>query len=275
MAREAVDTRTGYDAWAKTYDAIDNPLVAMTDVAMAAWSPRLDGARVLEIGCGTGRNARFFLNAGARYVGLDGSPGMLEVARRQNLDATWFEGDLTQLPRFEAGFDLVFISLVLEHVEALAPALRSARGAARPGGALVILEIHPAHRASGKQANFRDGERELFLPSFEHSLSDYEGALQGAGWALGRATSWYAAEADCGRSQKLRRYLGRPLLLELRATAASCARPPRPGWRGEWAPLARPRANGPGAGPGARAGCGWLAGWPPVLAGEGNERISI
>lgn len=219
-AMESVDTIAGYDAWAKTYDTIDNPLVALTRVALRAWSPALGGARVLEIGCGTGRNARFFLERGARYVGVDGSAGMLEVARRREPDATWVEADLLALPEQLLGFDLVFVSLVLEHVADLRAAFGAAFATARPGGALFVFEIHPEYRAGGKRANFRDGDRELFLPSFEHRLEDFESALRAASWELARTTSWYATEATCAESDKLRRYLGQPVLLELRASRA-------------------------------------------------------
>jgi len=66
-----------YDQWAATYDSIDNPLIAQASTVLASHVATWAGARVLELGCGTGRNARACLAAGARsYVGVDASPGM-------------------------------------------------------------------------------------------------------------------------------------------------------------------------------------------------------
>src|SRR6478672_10113430 len=84
MSDEKISTKEGYDRWAASYDAADNPLVAMAALALGHASRHWAGARVLELGCGTGRNAGPILDAGARqYVGIDGSPAMLARARER------------------------------------------------------------------------------------------------------------------------------------------------------------------------------------------------
>src|SRR5438270_11022474 len=78
-------TRADYDAWAATYDAVDNPLVAMSSFAVEEAARGWSGARVVELGCGTARNARPIVAAGAReYVGVDASSEMLERGRARN-----------------------------------------------------------------------------------------------------------------------------------------------------------------------------------------------
>src|SRR3954451_4859012 len=44
---------------------------------------KLDGARVVEVGMGTGRLTQLLLEAGASVVGYERSEAMLKVARRQ------------------------------------------------------------------------------------------------------------------------------------------------------------------------------------------------
>lgn len=138
-----IETVEGYDLWASSYDALDNPMIAMTEIAMRAWAPRVEGARVLELGCGTGRNARFFLDRGAAaYVGVDGSRGMLDEARKRGLGerATWVHADLEDARVDEV--DVVLVSLVLEHARDVRPALRAAARAARRGAELRVYELY-------------------------------------------------------------------------------------------------------------------------------------
>jgi SAM-dependent methyltransferase len=149
-------TRDDYDAWAATYDVVDNPLVAMStfalDDAVRAWS----GARVLELGCGTARNAAAILAGGAReYIGLDASGEMLARGRArlgEDPRVRLIEGDVRGAPR--EAFDVVLFCLVLEHFETLAAPLAAAAAALRAGGELRIFELHPTWWHEGARAHY-------------------------------------------------------------------------------------------------------------------------
>jgi SAM-dependent methyltransferase len=81
-----VSSIDGYAVWAAAYDTFENPLVFMTTVAMDAWNGAVSGKRVLELGCGTGRIAPWFLDRGVTaYVGVDESRAMLSQARERSL----------------------------------------------------------------------------------------------------------------------------------------------------------------------------------------------
>ncbi|MDC0719006.1 class I SAM-dependent methyltransferase [Nannocystis bainbridge] len=213
---KTTDVVRGYDLWASTYDRIDNPLVAMTAVAMRRWHPT--GRRVLELGCGTGRNAPFLLERGFEaYVGVDVSPGMLAEAARRVPDprARFVERDAAEA--LELGdFDGALLSLVLEHAEDVAPLLASAARAVRSGGWLHIFEIHPRWRADGGRAHFQHEGEDLFLPSYLHDVAAIQAAM-GDDWTLVSATDWYA---DPAASAKLARRRGQPVLLEVTAVRA-------------------------------------------------------
>ena len=117
-------TLEGYDRWSARYDRDDNPMVAATAWALDQRPFDVSGARVVEFGCGTGRHAAPALAAGARaYLGIDGSPGMLAVARAANADprCTWLHSALDAIPSLGEPFDAALIVLVLEHVADLAP----------------------------------------------------------------------------------------------------------------------------------------------------------
>jgi SAM-dependent methyltransferase len=224
-ARYLASAREGYDLWADSYDDLDNPLVAMSTLARASLAPTVNGARVLELGCGTGRNRDFFLAAGARaYVGVDESDGMLERARRRapeehtHAQTRWVNASLARpLPRDLRDFDLVFLCLVLEHIEALTPVFAECLLATGAQGKLRIHELHAERRADGTRAHFRLGDESIYVPSFAHDARDYATALAASGWGAPEISTWSATEEACAASPKLRKYLGKPVLLEVAA----------------------------------------------------------
>lgn len=87
--------------------------------------------RVLELGCGPGRNARYFATA-ARYVGIDIAPTYLRrAAEHQEANAVGLVCcDIGALPFTDERFDLVFADSTMQHVppdwidEAIAEAFR-------------------------------------------------------------------------------------------------------------------------------------------------------
>ncbi|HTE53271.1 MAG TPA: class I SAM-dependent methyltransferase [Kofleriaceae bacterium] len=212
----------GYDLWASSYDELDNPLVAMAAYALTGRLGRFAGARVLELGCGTGRNAPVLLAAGAAsYVGVDGSAGMLAQARTRTADprASFIEADMVaSLPAEHAGFDAVLFCLVLEHAPAVEPAIAAATAALRPGGEMLIYELHPDHHDAGRRAHFVVGDQELRLPSYRHDAAEFHRAATAAGLEVTTEASWYASSESARLSAKLDRYRGgHPILIELRA----------------------------------------------------------
>lgn len=109
-----------------------------------------DGARVLEIGCGTGTLALLMAARGACVTAIDASPAMLAEAKRKAAEAGLADAiefhhlDVTELAdRFEPGsFDLVVSTLVFSEFppEVQRYALREAAQLLKPGGRLLIAD---------------------------------------------------------------------------------------------------------------------------------------
>jgi SAM-dependent methyltransferase len=73
--------------------------------------------RVLDAGCGEGFAMQAVLGTlRAEVIGLDGSPGALQVAGRINPGSDFSAGDLFALPFPDRSFDLVVCMEVLEHL---------------------------------------------------------------------------------------------------------------------------------------------------------------
>ena len=95
------------------------------------------GARLLDVGCGTGHHLARYRRQGYEVVGVDGSAEMLARARAANPDIPLQEADLQALPFADATFDVVISIEVLRYLPESAPALREMARVLRPGGILV------------------------------------------------------------------------------------------------------------------------------------------
>jgi SAM-dependent methyltransferase len=99
---------------------------------------RLHLGRVLDVGCGTGRNLAHLDGNG---VGVDHNPTSVEIARSRGLRAYTSE-DFGSSPDAEAGsFDTVLFAHVLEHMTAddATTLVREYLPHARPGGRVVVV----------------------------------------------------------------------------------------------------------------------------------------
>ena len=110
------DVARAYDRWSRRYDDDDNTTRDL-DARVVRQSPlHLAGARVLELGCGTGKNSQWIAAQARELVALDFSPGMLDVARRRVRAAhvRFVEHDITRpWPVEPASCDVVLGNLVL------------------------------------------------------------------------------------------------------------------------------------------------------------------
>lgn len=174
----ASDVAQAYDRWSRRYDD-DHNATRDLDARVVRQSPlHLSGARVLELGCGTGKNSQWLAAQARELVALDFSPGMLDVARRRvrAQHVRFVEHDITRpWPVNAASMDVVVGNLVLEHVRDLGPIYAEAARVLRPGGALFVCELHPYRQLRGGQAHFEDTDTHETVPvtAFQHTVSEY------------------------------------------------------------------------------------------------------
>ncbi len=95
--------------------------------------------RVLEIGCGTGRNLPLY-PAGVRVTAVDPWPQNVAAARRRSPRALLVQARAEALPFAAAAFDTTVASLVLCSVEDPARALSEIRRVLAPGGSVRAIE---------------------------------------------------------------------------------------------------------------------------------------
>jgi SAM-dependent methyltransferase len=138
----------------------------------------------LDAACGTGRHAAFLAELGHRVVGVDGNEAMLAVARAKVPTGDFRFGRLEALPVDDASVDVATCALALTHVPDLRPAIAELGRVVRPGGHVVLSDIHPFATMTGSIAAFPEGDvtRGIpYVPNLTHLHGDYIAAFAGAG----------------------------------------------------------------------------------------------
>ncbi|KAI0184378.1 cyclopropane-fatty-acyl-phospholipid synthase [Xylaria flabelliformis] len=201
-------TNEAYDKWAKVYDSDGNFLQAIDDLELKTLFPRFMMSikspkpwRVLDLGCGTGRNTALLLGIPkCEIIALDSSKGMLDVAENRlsipntGLEVMESQPDLrfdifdmlaTSSPPASVTphtVDAIISTLVVEHIP-LPVFFAHVAQLLRPGGVLLLTNMH-SEMGGISQAGFVDtatGEKirptshahtieELLLEALKHGL---------------------------------------------------------------------------------------------------------
>ncbi|KAJ6109311.1 hypothetical protein N7486_001545 [Penicillium sp. IBT 16267x] len=232
---EYIGTVEAYDKWAEVYDTDGNFLQKLDTIEMRALLPRFlervnsqfqrqapdQQLKIVDLGCGTGRNTIQLLNAistqranpslGAPFaaqvelVGVDASPGMLEVARTAIQSATGNNGPggedvLVSLDVFDllnpvsdtllptslqgSGADGVISTLVLEHLP-LKEFFENASAIMKSGAYFLVTNMH-AEMGAISQAGFTDPQTGVKIrpTSYCHSIPEMLTAAKAAGFQV-------------------------------------------------------------------------------------------
>jgi SAM-dependent methyltransferase len=136
--RDRERLRETFGAVAELYDRArpTYPAVVFDDLAeLASLGP---GSRVLEVGPGTGQATAELVRRGYAVTGVELSPDLAAVARRNVPEAEIVVSDFELWEPREAGFDAI-VSFTAFHW--IAPEVRYAKTAEllRPGGALAVV----------------------------------------------------------------------------------------------------------------------------------------
>jgi ubiquinone/menaquinone biosynthesis C-methylase UbiE len=123
---------------AEVYEALFVPALFEQWVQPMVAAARLGpGARVLDVGCGTGVLTRALAQHG-EATGVDINEGMLAVARQHAPEVDFRVGRAEALPFHDGSFDAVTCQFGLMFFEDPARALRQMRRVVGPGGTITL-----------------------------------------------------------------------------------------------------------------------------------------
>jgi SAM-dependent methyltransferase len=167
------------------------------------------GECILDLGCGTGDIAAAIVERGARVIGVDASPAMIDTARTRFYALDFRVADAANLP-FEATFDAVYSHAVLHWVRRADDAVRGMARALKPGGRLVA-EFGGHRNCEALETAFADAlkriaQREYLSPWFFPRLPDYSALLERHGLTV-RAAWYYDRPTPLFGEEGLRHWL--------------------------------------------------------------------
>jgi SAM-dependent methyltransferase len=182
-----VSSVDGYRVWSATYDQPGNGLFPFEEPILHEILAPLPLGTALDAACGTGRHAQYLAGLGHRVIGVDSSPDMLDVARERLPKATFQQGYLQELPLPDGHCDVVVCALALTHLDDLRPAFAEFARVLRPGGHLVVTDIHQEMVALGSVPRMRSTDgRPGLMPAHRHRASDYLSAALPVGFQVRR-----------------------------------------------------------------------------------------
>ncbi len=201
--QESADARSGYDAWARNYDSVENATRDLDATVIRKMVEGVSGDTALEIGCGTGKNTGWLAERFGNVTAVDLSQGMLDVAsgKLQAANIRFLQHDICEpWPFGDARFDLVTCNLILEHIADLRPIYREAARVLRPQGHLFICEFHPYRQLRGGQAQYPSNDGGCTrIRAYLHAVADYINEGLAAGLTLKHTGEWHADHDELPR----------------------------------------------------------------------------
>ena len=180
------------------------------------------GKRVLELGCGDGRNVVVFAQKGAVAIGVEPDAGKLGAARdradRARVKVELHQADLADLAFVRADSIDVAVSVgALRAVDDLGRVFRQVHRVLKPGSPFVVSMTHPAWDLVDPN---EDPRLLVRRPYFEtrHTVSDVFAGLSNSGFRVDRLLEPAPAPSGPRSTQwnEVMRYLPRTLIVRAR-----------------------------------------------------------
>ncbi len=150
LEERARKTRQFFNAIAEDWDALNREILGDFNLPTSILKKLPKGCKIaVDLGCGTGGVLEELRHGAEEVIGVDGSPRMLELARRRfsensanNLNNISLRiGELDHLPLRDAEVDFACINLVLHHVSDPKLVLTEIKRILQKNGTVLITEF--------------------------------------------------------------------------------------------------------------------------------------
>lgn len=168
----------GYAAWAAIYDSLPDFLIEAEQPVVHDLFDRGPIGDALDAACGTGRHTAALVARGYKTIGVDQSPEMVAVAQQKVPEAEFRIGHLENLPLDDGSVDLAVCGLALTHLPDLSAGINELARVVRPGGRVIVSDLHPMMVLLQGQCHFDYQPGQLaFVRNHVHLVSDYLAAF--------------------------------------------------------------------------------------------------
>lgn len=187
-----MNTQEAYNKWAESYDSVINKTRDLEQQAARHSLQNADFSRVIEIGCGTGKNTAWIAEKATELLAVDFSEEMMNVARQKikSSNVEFRQADITKTWNFKPA-NLITCSLVLEHIENIDFVFDQVAKTLEPGGCFYLCELHPYKQLQASRARFEHEGNLVELEYFIHHISDYYSAARKNGLSCIKLEEWF------------------------------------------------------------------------------------
>lgn len=187
-----IKTKAAYNSWAKTYDTVINKTRDLDAIVSQSVLLDIRAKKMIELGCGTGKNTPFFLTKCEELTAVDFSKEMLALAKEKITDdkVRFKQADITKKWTFGKA-QLITCNLILEHIEDINFTFEQAAKSLNKKGYFFICEYHSFRQYQGKGAKFEQNGEELAVEYFVHHISDFCEAAKRNGFILNDLQEWF------------------------------------------------------------------------------------
>lgn len=189
-----MNIQQAYNQWSGNYDTVINKTRDLEASALRQILASFAPTKILEFGCGTGKNTEWLLTKTTALTAVDFSAEMLAKAQQKITvpHVQFVQADIQQPWHFANGpYDLVTCSLVLEHIAQLPAVFEKVAAVLQPGGYFYMGELHPFKQYTGSKAKFDTANGLFELECFVHHLSDFTSAAQAAGLQVANVQEFF------------------------------------------------------------------------------------
>ncbi len=169
----------GYDKYASEYDKALGFLDSFEQGYFQWLNQDLKGKKLLDAGCGSGRNTIRLFRLGADITAVDISEGMLKVLKRKKPQIKTVQADVRDLPFDEKSFDIVVSNLVLVHLKYPEEGIDEFYRVLKDGGELFLTVIHQK-----KEALLKAKKEDFRIKGFYHNAEKVRGLLEGHAFSV-------------------------------------------------------------------------------------------
>ena len=142
VKRDKKDVASSFSRAAKQYDKVAKLQKQVADEVLKL-NTEYSGV-IADIGCGTGYCSEQLRHRADEIVGIDISPGMLDVAREKNIpNTTWVCGDMEKLQLKNESVDGIISSLSIQWSENLSASFAEMYRILKPGGWVAFSTLGP------------------------------------------------------------------------------------------------------------------------------------
>ncbi len=188
---ELNDVKNAYAKWSTTYDKdhssnMGHEITAVEEIVVNSLLRNIEYNDVFDAASGTGRYALRLAADGKKVTATDQSIEMLDKAKekadKMGLRINFKEEELAEISSEDASFDLVLCMLALAHVKEINQPCRELVRVLRPGGFLIISDIHPNIQAEwGPDHKLYLHGEEIPFPAYHTDINEYIDAVTAAG----------------------------------------------------------------------------------------------